>query len=78
MTLIKYANSDNTKDPGFDDEKSNKGKKSGSGKCQQQNTTRHENNQGGGGKRKHPDGGSYCVANTIAGFKGQRQNGKGK
>ena len=35
--LIKYADSDNTKDPGSKDEKSNKGKKSGNGKGQEQN-----------------------------------------
>ena len=29
--LIKYADSDNTKDPGSDEEKSNKGKKNGNG-----------------------------------------------
>src|SRR3989337_18705 len=34
--LIKYADSDTTKDLGSDDEKSNKGKKSGNGKSQQQ------------------------------------------
>ena len=37
--LIKYADSDNTKDPGSDDEKSSKGKKSGNGKGLQQNVT---------------------------------------
>src|SRR3989337_4551493 len=39
--LIKYADSDNTKDPGSNEEKSNKGKKSGNAKGQQQNVTGH-------------------------------------
>ena len=44
VALIKYANSGNTKDPGSDDEKSNKGKNSGNGKGQQQNMTGHNDN----------------------------------
>mgnify|MGYP007071364961 CR=1 FL=1 len=77
--LIKYADSDNTKDPGSNDEKSSKGKKNGNGKGQQQNTMGHNgNHQASGGKRRCPDGGSDFVANTNAGFKGQRRNDKGK
>mgnify|MGYP005849804257 CR=1 FL=1 len=34
VAIIKYADSDNTKDPGSDDEKSSKGKKNNNGKCQ--------------------------------------------
>ena len=76
---IKYVNSDNTKDPGCDDEKSNKGKKSGNGKGQQQNMAGHNgNNQGNGGKRRHLDGGSDLVANTNTGYKNQRRNNNGK
>ena len=37
--LIKYADSNNTKDPGSDEEKSSKGKKSDNGKGQQHNMT---------------------------------------
>src|SRR3989337_3409474 len=45
--LIKYADSDNTKDPGSDDEKSNKGKKNGNGKGLQQRVAANTgNNQG--------------------------------
>ena len=60
--LIKYADSDNTKDPDSDEEKSGKGKKTGKG--QQQNTTCQS--QGNNGKRKHTNGGSDFVANTNA------------
>ena len=69
-TLIKYADSNTTKDPGYDDEKSNKGKKSGNGKDQQQNMAGHNsNNQGNGGKRQNPDGGLDLVTNTNTGYK---------
>ena len=77
--LIKYADSDNTEDPGSDDEKSNKGRKSGNGKGRQQNMTGHNgHNQGNGGKRRQPDGGSDLVANTNTVYKSQRHNGNGK
>ena len=63
--LIKYVDSDNTKDPGSDDEKSNKGKRGGNGKGQQQNVTgNNSNNQGNSGKRRNPNDGSDFVANT--------------
>src|SRR5215216_6589922 len=71
--LIKYADSDNTRDPRSDEEKSNKGKKNGNGKGQQQNMTGH--NQGNNGKRKQTDGGSDFVANTNAQNNNQRRKG---
>ena len=46
--LVKYADSDGTKDPESDDEKPGKGKKSRSTRGQQHNPA----NQGGNGKRK--------------------------
>ena len=46
--LVKYAYSDNTKDPESDDDKTGKGKKSGHTKGQQHNPAGHGNN----GKRK--------------------------
>ena len=59
--LIKYADSDKTKYPGSDDEKSNKAKKNGNAKSQQQNVTGHNgHNQGNNGKRRHPAGGCRC------------------
>ena len=77
--LNKYVDSDTTKDPGSDDEKSNKGKKSGNGKGRQQNIARHNgNNQGNTGKRKQPNGGSDLVANTNTGYKKKRYNCNGK
>ena len=42
--LIKYADSDSTKDPKSDDEKTGKGKKSGSTKGQQHNPAGHGKN----------------------------------
>ena len=56
--LVKYADSDSTKDPESDEEKAGKGKKNIKG--QQQNTA----GQGNNGKRKHMDGGSDFVANS--------------
>ena len=72
--LIKYADSDNTKDPRPDEEKSNKGKKNGNGKGQQPNML--GNNQGSNGKRKQPDGGSDFVANTNTQNNNRRRKGK--
>ena len=46
--LVKYADSDSTKDPASDEEKTGKGKKSSSTKGQQHNPVGHGNN----GKRK--------------------------
>ena len=56
--LVKYADSDGTKDRDSEDERSGKGKKSSGMKGQQHNPT----NQGGNGKRKAND----FVANTGA------------
>ena len=57
-TLVKYADSDSTKDPAFDEERTGKGKKNGNGKGQQHNPM----NQGGN-KRK-AEGNPECVANA--------------
>ena len=56
--LVKYADSDSTKDPESDDEKPRKGKKSSNTKGQQHNPP----GQGGNGKRK-ADGNLDFVAN---------------
>ena len=56
--LVKYADSDSTKDPESDDEKAGKGKRNGNGKGSQHNPA----NQGGN-KRK-ADGSLDFVANT--------------
>ena len=58
--LTKYADSDTTKDPGSDDEKSGQGKKGNNGKGQQPGAAGSSNP----GKPKHPDDGSELVANT--------------
>ena len=77
--LIKYHDSDNTKDPWDGYERSNKSKKSSNGKGRQQNMAMNNgNNQGHGGKRRHPDGRSDLVANTNTGYKGERCNCNGK
>ena len=57
--LVKYANSDSTKDPESYDEKTGKGKKNDNAKGPQHNSA----NQGGNNKRK-VDGSSEFVANT--------------
>ena len=60
VALVKYADSDSTKDPKSDEEKDGKGKKSSNMKGQQHNTA----SQGGNGKRK-ADGNLDFVANTY-------------
>ena len=57
--LVKYADSDSTKDPESEDEKTGKGKKNGSAKGQQHNPAGHGNN----GKHKE-DNSLDFVANT--------------
>lgn len=69
--LVKYADSDSTKDPESDDDKTGKGKKSGSTKGQQHNPASH----GYRGKRK-VDNSLDFVANTNMQDKGQRRKGK--
>ena len=69
--LVKYADSDSTKDPESDDEKPGKGKKNGNTKGQQHNQAGHSNN----GKRK-ADGNSDFVANTNTQGNGQHRKGK--
>ena len=43
--LVKYADSDSTKDPESDDDKTGKGKKSGNAKGQHHNPTGHGNGE---------------------------------
>ena len=69
--LVKYADSNSTKDPESDDEKIGKGKKNGNAKGLHHNTT----NQGGHGKHK-ADGSSEFVANTNAQGNNQRRKGR--
>ena len=64
--LVKYADSDNTKDPDYDEEKLEKGKKNGGAKGQHHNQGGHGNNS----KRKADN--SDLVANTNM----QRRKGK--
>ena len=69
--LVKYADSDSTKDPESDDEKPGMGRKSSNAKGQQHNPA----NQGGKGKRK-ADNSFDFVANTNTQDNGQRRKGK--
>ena len=68
--LVKYADSDSTKDPDSDEEKAGKGKKSGSAKGQQHNMAGHSSN----GKRK-AEGGLDFVANCNAQNNNQHRKG---
>ena len=68
--LVKYADSDNTKDPDSEEDKPVEGKKNGS-KGQHHNSAGHGNN----GKRK-ADNSLDFVANTNAQDNGQRHKGK--
>ena len=69
--LVKYADSDSTKDPESDDEKIGKGKKNGNAKGPQHNPT----NQGGNNKCK-ADGSLEFVANTNTQGNNQRRKGR--
>ena len=69
--LVKYADSDSTKDPESYDDKTGKGKKSGNTKGQQHNPAGHGNN----GKRKAGNSLDF-VANTNAQENGQHRKGK--
>ena len=69
--LVKYTDSDSTKDLESDEEKAGKGKKSGNAKGQQHNTV----GQGGNGTRK-ADGGLDFMANTNMQNNNQRRKGK--
>ena len=71
MALVKYADSDGTKDPESDEEKPGKGKKSSNTKGQQHDPANH----GGNGKRKDDNSFDF-VANTNAQNNGQRRKGK--
>lgn len=66
VALVKYADSDSTKDPESDDDKTGKGKKSGSTKGQQHNPAGHGNS----GKCK-ADNNLDFVANTNTQDNGQ-------
>ena len=68
--LVKYVDSDSTKDPESDDEKPEKGKKNGGTKGYQHNQVGHGNN----GKRKADN--LDFVANTN--MQGNAQHRKGK
>ena len=69
--LVKYADSDSTKDPESDDDKPGKGTKNGNTKGQQHNPAGHGNN----GKHK-TDNSLDFVANTNTQDNGQRRKGK--
>ena len=71
VALVKYANSDNTKDPNSEEDKPGKGKKNGNTKGQQHNPAGHGNN----GKRK-ADNSLDFVVNTNAQDNSQRRKGK--
>ena len=58
--LVKYADSNSTKDPAFDEEKTGKGKKNGNGKGQQHNPVNQS------GNKHKADGNPEFVANANA------------
>ena len=68
--LVKYTDSNSTKDPESDNEKTGKGKKNGNAKGPQHNLA----NQGGNNKRK-ADGSLEFVANANAQGNNQRCKG---
>ena len=58
--LVKYADSDSTKDPASDDEKTGKGKRNGNGKGQQHNPVNQS------GNKNKADGNPEFVASANA------------
>src|SRR3954469_3770596 len=68
--LVKYADSNSTKDPESDDEKTWKGKKNGNSKGQQH----HSTGNGGGGKRK-ADGNKDFVSSWLIPTRRTRASG---
>ena len=68
--LVKYVDSDSTKDPASDDEKTGKGRRNGNGKGQ-----RHNPGNQNGNKRK-ADGNPEFVANTNTQGNNQRRKGR--
>ena len=68
--LIKYTNSDNTKDPESDEEKTDKGKKSGNAKG------KHNKASQGGNSKCKADNSLDFVANTNMQNNNQRRKGK--
>ena len=68
--LVKYADSDSTKDPASDEEKTREGKKNNKGKGQQHNLT----NQGGNNHKA--EGNPEFVANANAQDNNKRRKGK--
>ena len=68
--LVKYTDSDSTKDPASDDERTGKGKKNGNGKGPQHNLASQ-----GGSKRK-ADGSTEFVANASSQGNNQRRKGR--
>ena len=71
VALVKYADSDSTKDPESEEEKTGKGKKNGNTKGPQHNPT----SQGGNNKCKD-DSSSEFVANTNVQGNNQRRKGR--
>ena len=69
--LVKYVDSDNTKDPDLEEDKPEKGKKNGNAKGQQHNPAGH-----GNASKCKADSGLDFVANTNARENGQRCKGK--
>ena len=70
VALVKYADSDSTKDPASDEEKTGKGKNNGNGKGPQHNPASQ-----GGNKRKADDGMEF-VANTNTQSNNVRRKGR--
>ena len=76
-TLTRYAEADDTKDPGEDDRKANSPRKGESSKNHSRFQERAHNNHGGNGKRRQQEGSTDFVANTNANNGNQRQKKRG-
>ena len=66
-TLTRYAESDDTKDPGEDDDKVSTARRGESSKGHSQFQGRGNHNHGGQGKRRQQEGPTNFVTNTNAG-----------
>ncbi|KAI4981571.1 hypothetical protein ZWY2020_022063 [Hordeum vulgare] len=76
-TLTRYTESDDTKDPGEDDDKISTAGKGESSKGHSQFQGRGNHNHGAQGKRTQKEGPTYFVANTNIGNGNQRQKKQG-
>ena len=76
-TLTRYAESDDTKDPGEDDDKARTARRGESTKGHSKFKGRGNHHHGGQGKKRQQEGPTDFVANTNTGNRNQHQKKRG-